>query len=86
MLGAQPKDLNAYLSHAGAILVAHESIHENQVDEVAVAIVWALLVGVVGAGVELLYDQVADCDERQLAGERRPRCSGSTNVLAVQWI
>lgn len=55
VLGAQPKDLHAYLSHAGAVLVAHEPIHEEQVDEVTVAIVRAFGVDErVGRPIDLL--------------------------------
>jgi hypothetical protein len=68
VLGAQPEDLHAYLSHAGVVLGVHESVHEDQVDEVAVAIVRALWVRVVGTGVKLLRNEVRNRDERQLAG------------------
>jgi hypothetical protein len=42
VLGAQAKDLQACLAHGCAVLVAYEPIHEDQVDEVAVAVVRVL--------------------------------------------
>ena len=77
VLGAQPKDLHANIAHAGALLLAHEPIHEDQVDEVTVATVRVFWVGVVGAGMELLCDEVGDRNERQLAG------GAQTQVLGV---
>jgi len=53
---------------APAGVFGYQPVHEDQVDEVAVAVVWSLWIGVIGAGVQLLRDEIGDRDDWQFAG------------------
>ena len=67
MLVAQAEDLHARPAHAGQLVVGEQPADEEDVDQVAGAVVLAIGEGMVGAGVELLREHVGERDKWQLA-------------------
>lgn len=67
VLVAQAEDLHACPAYAGQLVVSEQAADEEDVDQVAGAVVLTIGEGVIGAGVELLREHVGERDKWQLA-------------------